>query len=89
MEFSMLRCSIPSTCLILITVSSPAIVRRENPFSLLVALDENMSANGSLFLDDGESLNTYEKKQYTLINFTATQVSVSTSDTIHDRSFGQ
>ena len=49
---------------------------RENPFSLLVALDENMSANGSLFLDDGESLNTYENKQYTLINFTATQVSV-------------
>ena len=56
---------------------------------MLVALDEKMSANGSLFLDDGESLNTYEKKQYTLINFTATQVGVSTSDTIHDRSFGQ
>ena len=44
---------------------------RTQPFSLIVALSANGSASGELFLDDGESLNTLQSGQYTLVSFTA------------------
>lgn len=31
-------------------------ISRQNPFSLIVALNENGQASGNLFVDDGESL---------------------------------
>ncbi len=33
---------------------------RENPYSLLVALDPQAAAMGDLYLDDGETVNTTE-----------------------------
>ena len=35
---------------------------RNNPFSLLVALDNNSSAIGDMYLDDGESLTATKNK---------------------------
>jgi lysosomal alpha-glucosidase len=55
---------------------------RKSPFSLLVAYDSHMLANGSLYWDDGESLDTIEKGQFNLIQFVATQGRV-VSDIVH------
>ncbi|XP_067911989.1 lysosomal alpha-glucosidase isoform X2 [Heterodontus francisci] len=40
-----------------------------NPLHLLVALSQNVSAKGCLFWDDGESLDTYERNDYTYVEF--------------------
>ncbi|GIY30637.1 lysosomal alpha-glucosidase [Caerostris darwini] len=50
-----------------------AVYPRKNPFSLICALDEDLQANGELFWDDGDSLDTYEKGNYTLVRFNATK----------------
>ncbi|CAH1794586.1 unnamed protein product [Owenia fusiformis] len=42
---------------------------RKNPFKLLVTLDEFSHSSGELYWDDGESLNTHDRKLYTLIRF--------------------
>ncbi|KAL3875852.1 hypothetical protein ACJMK2_033763 [Sinanodonta woodiana] len=42
---------------------------RNNKFSLLVSLDENIMATGDLFWDDGDSLGTVEKGEYNIIYF--------------------
>ena len=47
---------------------------RKNPFALLVALDDNQSGEGWLFWDDGETLQTYENGNYSLLHFTAQKV---------------
>ncbi|KAL3284606.1 hypothetical protein HHI36_018760 [Cryptolaemus montrouzieri] len=44
---------------------------RQTPLQLLVALDEEGSASGKLYWDDGDSLNSYEEKRYSLSTFTA------------------
>jgi len=44
---------------------------RKNPLGLLVALGRTGQATGELFLDDGETLDTVENGQCTLIFFTA------------------
>ncbi|XP_023648457.2 sucrase-isomaltase, intestinal isoform X1 [Paramormyrops kingsleyae] len=46
---------------------------RKNPLGLIVALDDNGSAEGSFFWDDGEGIDTYENGNYLLTNFTASQ----------------
>ncbi|KAF7699232.1 hypothetical protein HF521_003974 [Silurus meridionalis] len=43
---------------------------RKNPLGLIAALDDQGSAKGSLFWDDGEGIGTYEKKEYLLTYFT-------------------
>lgn len=48
-----------------------AMTTKTNPQLLTVALDQTGSAKGRLYLDDGESLNTIESKNYTLLHFTA------------------
>nr|KAF6319833.1 putative maltase-glucoamylase 2 (putative) [Myotis myotis] len=40
---------------------------------LIVALDDNGKAEGQMFWDDGQSIDTYEKGNYFLANFTASQ----------------
>jgi len=46
---------------------------RLNPFRLLVALDHNGNAQGSLFWDDGETVDTWEKGDYLYINYVHAQ----------------
>ena len=52
---------------------------RKNPFSLLVALDDAISAEGWLFWDDGESLETYETGIYSLLHFQVNNVTMQTT----------
>jgi len=58
----------------IIPLQGPALttaVARQNPFTLLVALDNAGNAQGQLFLDDGQSLDTLSSQTYSLINFSA------------------
>ena len=48
---------------------------RENSMGLIVALDDSFSASGSLFWDDGETVDTQVNGLYALLNFTASDVS--------------
>ncbi|XP_065519852.1 probable maltase-glucoamylase 2 [Lathamus discolor] len=43
---------------------------RLNPFGLIIALDEQGKASGSLFWDDGDSIDTIEKENYFLAKYT-------------------
>uniref|UniRef100_A0A7N8YPL4 Lysosomal alpha-glucosidase n=1 Tax=Mastacembelus armatus TaxID=205130 RepID=A0A7N8YPL4_9TELE len=47
---------------------------RRNPFFLTVALSRGGWAWGSLFWDDGDSVDTYETRNYCYITFTAAQI---------------
>ncbi|GFQ91347.1 lysosomal alpha-glucosidase [Trichonephila clavata] len=42
---------------------------RLQPFMLIVALDENLRATGELYWDDGDSLDTFEEKRFSLVEF--------------------
>ncbi|VFV47298.1 sucrase-intestinal [Lynx pardinus] len=42
---------------------------RQNYMKLIVAADANQMAQGSLFWDDGESIDTYERDLYFLVQF--------------------
>ncbi|KAF8774096.1 Lysosomal alpha-glucosidase like protein [Argiope bruennichi] len=46
---------------------------RKQPFVLWVFLDYDMKAQGELYWDDGDSLDTYENGNYNLISFSASQ----------------
>ncbi|NXB41294.1 SUIS protein, partial [Eulacestoma nigropectus] len=50
---------------------------RLNPFGLIIALDEQGQASGSLFWDDGDSIDTIEKENYFLAKYTFSEVSVN------------
>nr|AQS60670.1 lysosomal alpha-glucosidase [Sogatella furcifera] len=57
---------------------------RKNNFGLLVAPDEKGSSGGTLFWDDGESIGTYDKAEYVLVNFTL-EGSALKSSVLHKR----
>uniref|UniRef100_A0A8C2NL27 P-type domain-containing protein n=1 Tax=Capra hircus TaxID=9925 RepID=A0A8C2NL27_CAPHI len=42
---------------------------RQNYMKLIVAADDNQMARGSLFWDDGETIDTYERDLYSLVQF--------------------
>eukprot|EP01132_Coremiostelium_polycephalum_P006215 gene6215-7738_t len=44
-------------------------IARTLPFNLIVPVSSQGSASGSLYLDDGISIGTYEAGQYSLVNF--------------------
>ncbi len=46
---------------------------RKNPFSLVVAMDTSLQANGTLYLDDGDSLDSVSTGNYSLYNLTASR----------------
>jgi len=50
---------------------------RSLPMGAIVALDDTQSATGSLFWDDGESLDTFENGQYFLLEYTASNGQLS------------
>nr|XP_025837997.1 putative maltase-glucoamylase-like protein FLJ16351 [Vulpes vulpes] len=57
---------------------------RQKFMGLIVALDDNGEAEGQLFWDDGQSIDTYENGNYFLANFTATQ-NLLRIQTIHNK----
>ncbi|KAG2393199.1 hypothetical protein C9374_009776 [Naegleria lovaniensis] len=48
-----------------------------NPYNLVVALDSNQKAQGYLFLDDGESIDSIVSGNYAMISFNSTRASSS------------
>ncbi|XP_063997509.1 sucrase-isomaltase, intestinal-like [Pogoniulus pusillus] len=51
---------------------------RLNPFGLIIALDEHGEASGSLFWDDGDSIDTIEKEKYFLAKYTFSKGNLKT-----------
>ncbi|XP_023614656.1 LOW QUALITY PROTEIN: probable maltase-glucoamylase 2 [Myotis lucifugus] len=51
---------------------------------LIVALDDNGKAEGQMFWDDGQSIDTYENGNYFLANFTASQ-NILQIQTMHNK----
>ncbi|CAN0009790.1 unnamed protein product [Bubo scandiacus] len=51
---------------------------RLNPFGLIIALDEQAEASGSLFWDDGDSIDTIEKENYFLAKYTYSKGNLKT-----------
>ncbi|XP_067898281.1 maltase-glucoamylase [Heterodontus francisci] len=51
---------------------------RRNFLGLIVALDDNQVANGRLFWDDGQSIDTVERSEYFLAEFSAAKSTVQT-----------
>ncbi|XP_047450351.1 sucrase-isomaltase, intestinal [Mugil cephalus] len=56
---------------------------RKNPLGLIVALSDSGTAEGSLFWDDGEGIDTVEKNQYLLTTFSAASNTL-TSKVVHN-----
>lgn len=54
-------------------------VSRKKNFSLLVSLDVSQNANGDLFWDDGDTVDTHRLGKFNMINFTASKNSVSST----------
>ncbi|XP_047550341.1 probable maltase-glucoamylase 2 [Lutra lutra] len=57
---------------------------RQKFMGLIVALDDNGKAEGQIFWDDGQSIDTYENGNYFLANFTAAQ-NLLQIQTIHNK----
>ncbi|KAL6057391.1 Alpha-xylosidase 1 [Balamuthia mandrillaris] len=55
---------------------------RQNPFYLRVALDANQSATGSLYYDDGDSIDPITTSSYLLVSFSAAPVKSASTRTI-------
>ncbi|XP_062463934.1 lysosomal alpha-glucosidase-like isoform X2 [Pezoporus occidentalis] len=55
---------------------------RRNPLSLIVAMSSGDTAWGDLFWDDGESLDTFERGNYSYVVFNVTQ-NIFTSTVLH------
>jgi len=53
------------------TPANSTVFSRLNPMGLIVALDDTSQASGTLFWDDGESINTYQNGVYYLAQYTA------------------
>ncbi|XP_058803862.1 lysosomal alpha-glucosidase-like isoform X1 [Phymastichus coffea] len=56
----------------ILPVQEPSVtttLSRQKPFGLLIALDEFENAKGELYWDDGDSLDSIEKKQYKIFKF--------------------
>ncbi|XP_071477569.1 maltase-glucoamylase-like, partial [Diadema antillarum] len=53
--------------------ANTTVYSRLNPLGLIVALDDNNEANGTLFWDDGEKRDSYENGEYSLLTFTAAE----------------
>ncbi|XP_051839078.1 sucrase-isomaltase, intestinal [Antechinus flavipes] len=54
---------------------------RKNVMKLIVAVDDNKMAQGSLFWDDGDSIDTYERGQYLSVQFKLNQTTLTSTVT--------
>uniref|UniRef100_A0A8C5KHT8 Sucrase-isomaltase, intestinal n=1 Tax=Jaculus jaculus TaxID=51337 RepID=A0A8C5KHT8_JACJA len=54
-------------------------ISRNNYMMLIVAADDNQMAQGTLFWDDGETIDTYESGQYTLVQFNLNQMTLTST----------
>ncbi|KAM6137726.1 sucrase-isomaltase, intestinal-like [Pterocles gutturalis] len=63
-----------------LTLLNVLVNSRLNPFGLIIALDEQGEASGSLFWDDGDSIDTIENENYFLAKYTYSEVSSSTQE---------
>ncbi|XP_042534803.1 sucrase-isomaltase, intestinal isoform X2 [Dipodomys spectabilis] len=52
---------------------------RKNYMKLIVAADDNQMAGGSLFWDDGDTINTYERDMYLLVEFNLNKTTLTTT----------
>ncbi|XP_043851669.1 sucrase-isomaltase, intestinal [Dromiciops gliroides] len=52
---------------------------RKNYMGLIVAVDDDRTARGSLFWDDGESIDTYERGQYLSVQFRLNQTTLTST----------
>ncbi|XP_041515159.1 sucrase-isomaltase, intestinal [Microtus oregoni] len=52
---------------------------RQNYMKLIVAADDNHRAQGTLFWDDGDSIDTYERDLYTLIEFSLNHTTLTST----------
>lgn len=50
---------------------------RNNPFGLIIALGDDGTAHGTLYWDDGDSLDVISKGHYALLEFSAANVMFS------------
>ncbi|KAM9076996.1 LOW QUALITY PROTEIN: putative maltase-glucoamylase 2 [Megaptera novaeangliae] len=57
---------------------------RQKYMGLIVALDDNGRAEGQLFWDDGQNIDTYENRNYFLANFIAAQ-NILQTQTVHNK----
>ncbi|CAH1245726.1 MGAM [Branchiostoma lanceolatum] len=51
--------------------ANTTVYSRKNPMGLLVAMDDSSAASGTLFWDDGESIDSVERQDYVFVNFNA------------------
>ncbi|CAF0775981.1 unnamed protein product [Rotaria sp. Silwood1] len=58
------------------------VLGRGNPFTLLVAQSESGTANGNLFWDDGDSIDSIETKTYNYLEFSLTDFNKLTINTL-------
>ncbi|XP_049723331.1 sucrase-isomaltase, intestinal [Elephas maximus indicus] len=52
---------------------------RQNYMNLIVAADDNHTAQGSLFWDDGETIDTYERELYFMVQFNFNKTSLTST----------
>ncbi|NXK88246.1 MGA protein, partial [Formicarius rufipectus] len=64
--------------------ANTTVASRMNPMGLIVALDDNNKASGSLFWDDGESTDTIESGKYIYYDFTCADNSLVLSAAVNN-----
>ncbi|XP_058151204.1 sucrase-isomaltase, intestinal [Dasypus novemcinctus] len=52
---------------------------RQNYMKLIVAIDDKHTAQGSLFWDDGDSIDTYERGLYSMVQFNLNETNLTSS----------
>ncbi|XP_039263312.2 lysosomal alpha-glucosidase-like [Styela clava] len=55
------------------------VLSRNNPFGLIIALDDSGNANGELFWDDGDTMETIENGDYALFRFSVSNGQLTTA----------
>ncbi|XP_040830836.1 sucrase-isomaltase, intestinal [Ochotona curzoniae] len=56
-----------------------SVISRTNYMKLIVAADDDQTAQGTLFWDDGDSIDTYERDMYLLVQFNLNQTRLTST----------